>query len=192
MKKGSATTKISQSISTLNDAAQVLNRSLDGKAKDENDKRERRVNVISPVVIAKSHRSWFWVILTIIAIVLGAGGAAALSFVPNEIGSIIFGWHFWLPAACLRDFQTYGRNSYVEIPDGCQALITRFGKVVKTVEAGRTYILNPWNKVGYIVNTVKEYPYNAPIREAPTLDQVNASVDLFLQFRINATAPIYL
>jgi hypothetical protein len=38
--------------------------------------------------------------------------------------------------------------------------------------------------VSYIVNTTKEYPYNAPIREAPTSGRVNASVDLFLQFRI--------
>ena len=39
-------------------------------------------------------------------------------------------------------------------------------------------------KVSYIVNVTKEYPYNAPIREAPTAGRVNASVDLFLQFRI--------
>jgi regulator of protease activity HflC (stomatin/prohibitin superfamily) len=38
--------------------------------------------------------------------------------------------------------------------------------------------------VGYIVNVVKEYPYNAPIRQAPTQGRVEASVDLFLQFRI--------
>src|SRR5690606_18395415 len=35
-----------------------------------------------------------------------------------------------------------------------------------------------------IVNTTREYPFNAPIRQAPTKSGVQASVDLFLQFRI--------
>ncbi len=76
------------------------------------------------------------------------------------------------------------KNSYVMIPDGSQALITRFGKLEATVGPGRTWLLNPWKRVSYIVNTTKEYPYNAPIRLAPTSNRVNASVDLFLQFRI--------
>jgi hypothetical protein len=38
--------------------------------------------------------------------------------------------------------------------------------------------------VSYIVNTTREYPYNAPIRQAPTAGRIDASVDLFLQFRI--------
>lgn len=74
------------------------------------------------------------------------------------------------------------------VPDGCQALITRFGRLEDTVGAGRVLLFNPWKQVGYIVNTVREYPYNAPIREAPTSGRVNASVDLFLQFRIEQPA----
>ena len=49
---------------------------------------------------------------------------------------------------------------------------------------GRKNLWNPWKKVAYIVNTTKEYPYNAPIRQAPTQERVEASVDLFLQFKI--------
>jgi hypothetical protein len=49
-------------------------------------------------------------------------------------------------------------------------------------------LFNPWKKVGYIVNVSREYPYNAPIREAPTQSRVDASVDLFLQFRIEDPA----
>jgi regulator of protease activity HflC (stomatin/prohibitin superfamily) len=45
-------------------------------------------------------------------------------------------------------------------------------------------LIHPLKRVGYIVNVVKEYPYNAPIRQAPTQGRVDASVDLFLQFRI--------
>ena len=182
--EGQATTTISQTITTLGDAAEALNRSLSrpGEAGDAGG-RTSTVNVISPVVIAKNHRSWFWVVLAIGFAVFGIIGGSVLSFAPG-LSSVLFGWHFWLILLLYVGFQLW-KNTYVMIPDGCQALITRFGKVVTTVESGRHYILNPWNRVGYIVNVVKEYPYNAPIREAPTQDQVNASVDLFLQFRIN-------
>ncbi len=71
------------------------------------------------------------------------------------------------------------------IPDGCQALISKYGRVEAEVGPGRHWIFHPRKQVSYIINVEKEYPYNAPIREAPTQDRVNASVDLFLQFKIN-------
>jgi regulator of protease activity HflC (stomatin/prohibitin superfamily) len=74
------------------------------------------------------------------------------------------------------------------VPDGCRAVITRFGKLEEVVDAGRKLLFNPWKQVSYIVNTTREYPYNAPIRQAPTASRVNASVDLFLQFRIEDPA----
>jgi regulator of protease activity HflC (stomatin/prohibitin superfamily) len=74
------------------------------------------------------------------------------------------------------------------VPDGCRAVITRFGRLEEVVETGRKLLFNPWKQVSYIVNTTREYPYNAPIREAPTSGRVNASVDLFLQFRIENPA----
>jgi regulator of protease activity HflC (stomatin/prohibitin superfamily) len=74
------------------------------------------------------------------------------------------------------------------IPDGSHALITKFGKVEEVVGPGRKILLHPRKKVSYIVNTTKEYPYNAPIRRAPTRNRVDASVDLFLQFRIEDAA----
>jgi hypothetical protein len=58
----------------------------------------------------------------------------------------------------------------------------------EVVGAGRKLLFNPWKQVSYIVNTTREYPYNAPIRQAPTASRVNASVDLFLQFRIEEPA----
>ncbi len=69
-------------------------------------------------------------------------------------------------------------------PGGCTALISRFGKVEAEVGPGRVTLWNPWKRVSYIVNTTREYPFNAPIRSAPTKSGVQASVDLFLQFRI--------
>jgi regulator of protease activity HflC (stomatin/prohibitin superfamily) len=95
----------------------------------------------------------------------------------------VAGPHLWILFALLALFGWW-RQSVVMVPDGCQALITRFGRLEDTVGAGRILLFNPWKQVGYLVNTVREYPYNAPIREAPTSGRVNASVDLFLQFRI--------
>ena len=184
--EGSATTTISQTITSLNEAAQILNRSLASEREtvgEDGLRKQQTVNVISPVVIAKNHRSWYWAVIAFGLLILGTVGRVIIGFAPS-VGGIIFGWHFWLMWFGYVGFSLW-RNSYVMIPDGCEALITRFGKVLKTVGAGRHYILHPWNRVGYIINVTKEYPYNAPIREAPTQEQVNASVDLFLQFRIN-------
>ena len=80
------------------------------------------------------------------------------------------------------------RRSVVMVPEGCKALITKFGKLVQIAEPGRVTLFNPWKRVSYIVNTTREYPFNAPIREAPTQQGVKASVDLFLQFRIEDPA----
>jgi regulator of protease activity HflC (stomatin/prohibitin superfamily) len=100
---------------------------------------------------------------------------------------VVFGPHFWLLLVALALF-VWWRQSVVMVPDGCRAVITRFGRLEEVVDAGRTLLFNPWKQVSYIVNTAREYPYNAPIREAPTAGRVNASVDLFLQFRIEDPA----
>jgi regulator of protease activity HflC (stomatin/prohibitin superfamily) len=89
-------------------------------------------------------------------------------------------WLLWLGYILFNIW----RNTFVMIPDGCQALITKYGKVEEIVGPGRKVLIHPLKRVGYIVNVVKEYPYNAPIRQAPTQGRVEASVDLFLQFRI--------
>lgn len=185
---GSSITEITQSITSLSNAAMRINSSQTRQRENS----RASINVISPVVMMqKSHRSWFWVPVTIVMLVIGILGARGASIVtenlPGPLGngaSAIFGWPWWLLVLGYALFNLW-KNSYVMVPDGCEALIERFGKVVRTVGAGRHTILNPWMRAGYIVNTTKEYPYNAPIREAPTMGQVNASVDLFLQFRIN-------
>lgn len=177
-----ASTQISQAIVNLEDAAQILNRSFSKGSRSDGS--GDAVNIINPVVMPKSHRSWFWIFVALGAIVAGViFGAGLATFVPG-LSFVLFGPHYWLLVIGFILFNLW-KNSYVMIPDGCQALITKFGKVEEMVPAGRQYIFHPWKRVSYIVNTTKEYPYNAPIREAPTMGQVNASVDLFLQFRIN-------
>lgn len=177
-----ASTQISQAIATLDDAAQILNRSFSRERRG--DSTGEPVNIINPVVMPKNHRSWGWAVIAFILIVVGIIFVAGLANFAPGFTLVLFGPHYWLLLIGYILFHIW-KNSYVMIPDGCQALITKFGKVENLVPAGRRYIFHPWKRVSYIVNTTKEYPYNAPIREAPTQGQVNASVDLFLQFRIN-------
>lgn len=171
----SAGTQIAQMTAAIGEAAEILNRSF---SKEEAP--DQYTNVISPVVVPRDSRSWLWLF---VAGFFGLAGVLAAAILPSSAALVLVGPHYWLAWLAYVAFSIW-RNSYVMIPDGCQALITRFGKVEATVGAGRTWLIDPWKRVGYIVNTTKEYPYNAPIREAPTSSRINASVDLFLQFRI--------
>jgi hypothetical protein len=186
----SSSTQIEQMVSSLADVAEVLNRSY---PQEEQDKSTPAANIISPVVIPR--RGGGFVIRLVVAgllIALGLVGwvvTSALGQIPGfgNLSAILFGPHFWLLVGGYLIF-TLWRNSFVMVPDGSQALITRFGKLEATAGPGRTWLLNPWKRVSYIVNITKEYPYNAPIRQAPTASRVSASVDLFLQFRIEDPA----
>lgn len=100
-----------------------------------------------------------------------------------RLAGTVFGPHYWLLVALTAVF-LWWRQGMVMVPEGCVALISRFGKVEAEVGPGLVTLLNPWKRVSYIVNVTREYPFNAPIRQAPTKSGVQASVDLFLQFRI--------
>lgn len=188
----STTTQIQQMVTTMAEATEVLNRSFPEEvAGVEGTARNVYTNVISPVVIPRERRSLGHLIMLILLAIMGGIGWVTFNAVDLaldiNLAGILFGPHFW---GLLGLYLLYilWKNSYVMVPDGCQALITRFGRLEQTASAGRVWLLNPWKRVSYIVNTTKEYPYNAPIREAPTASRVNASVDLFLQFRIEEPA----
>lgn len=182
----SAVTKISQMASTLEEAAEVLNRSF---TKTDLDIKQDATNVISPVVIPKRAGSYIFA-LSFPALLLFVGMMGQLfagafdELFGSGIGTAFFGPHYFLLVLAFAVLNV-ARARTVMVPDGSQALITKFGKLEETVGPGRKFLgFHPRRKVSYIVNTTKEYPYNAPIREAPTSGRVNASVDLFLQFRI--------
>ncbi len=182
---GAAGTRIEQSSASLAEAAEIVNRSFPERSASGT------TNVVFPVVIP-NRQSLFWRLLPIgllaIFAVLGVL-SLGLGAIPGVGGLALAaaGPHLWVLLMVLALF-VWWRQSVVMVPDGCQALITRFGRLEEIVGAGRVLLFNPWKQVGYIVNTVREYPYNAPIREAPTSGRVNASVDLFLQFRIEDPA----
>ncbi len=180
------TTRIEQRTASLANAAETVNRSF-----PERDAAGQFTNVFSPLVIPDQRFS-LWPLpvglLAILGLIVSIGVVAA-NLLPGIGGLllVLLGPHFWL-LLLLVALVGWWRRSIVMVPDGCQALITRFGRLEQIVGAGRTTLFNPWKQVSYIVNTTREYPYNAPIREAPTASRVNASVDIFLQFRIEDPA----
>jgi SPFH domain / Band 7 family len=183
---GTTGTRIDQQTAALSDAAEIVNRSFPTL-----EPSGRFINAISPVVIP-NRQSLFWRLMPIgmMIVFLFVGALVTLGiagFAGGGVALALFGPHLWLLLVLLAFF-SWWRQSVVMVPDGCRAVVTRFGKLEEVVEPGRKLLFNPWKQVSYIVNTTREYPYNAPIREAPTASRVNASVDLFLQFRIEDPA----
>lgn len=166
-------TLIEARTASLNEAGEIVNRSF----------AENGMHVISPVVIPKGSTAKVIVPLGIL-VLLGLIGALG-NIIPNA--DVVFGPHYWVVLVLAAVF-LWWRRSVVMVPEGCKALITQFGKLVHIAEPGRVTLFNPWKRVSYIVNTTREYPFNAPISEAPTQQGVKASVDLFLQFRIENPA----
>jgi hypothetical protein len=171
---------------SLAEAAEIINRSF-----PEQKESGQFTNVISPVVIPNRRPLW-WLLPVLLLIGFGLIGSGFTSLLNRLLGGanvslVLVGPHYWLLALVFAVYRWW-RDSVVMAPDGCQTLITKFGKLEEIVGAGRTLLVNPWKQVSYVVNTTREHPYNAPIREAPTASRVNASVDLFLQFRIDDPA----
>ncbi|HET9223214.1 MAG TPA: SPFH domain-containing protein [Roseiflexaceae bacterium] len=74
------------------------------------------------------------------------------------------------------------RSFYIIVPEGASALLLKGGKYSKTIGSGR-YFMPPWIVVNYLV-TRREIPYDAPVLEAPTADNVRAAVDVLVTFMI--------
>jgi len=182
---GTAGTIIEQRTVSLPEAAEVLNRSFPAQGSSG-----QFINAISPVVIP-NRQSLFWRLMPIgmmvVFVFLGVVVTLGLATLGGGFALALFGPHLWVLLIGLAVLSLW-RQSVVSVPDGCRAVVTRFGRLEEIAESGRKLLFNPWKQVSYIVNTTREYPYNAPIREAPTSGRVNASVDLFLQFRIEDPA----
>jgi regulator of protease activity HflC (stomatin/prohibitin superfamily) len=171
----SAGTRILAESVALDHAAERLSRSHYEMGPDG------PMHVITPMVMPRGRRVRA-MLPVIFLIILGAAGRVVL--IPfDDLGPSLFGVHYWVLVVLIAAFMWW-RQGMVMVPEGCTALISRFGKVEAEVGPGRVNLWNPWKRVSYIVNTTREYPFNAPIRQAPTKSGVQASVDLFLQFRI--------
>lgn len=172
----SAGTRIEQQNAPIGEIGEIVNRSV-----PERGSRGEWVNVICPVVIPK-RGAFMTVVLPVLALaIIAVVGVFVTSSL--GIGTAWFGPHIWVLLAIVAA-GLWAKRSVVMVPEGCQAMITKFSKLDRTAGPGRTVLLDPRKQVSYVLNTTREYPFNAPISEAPTRSGIKASVDLFLQFRI--------
>jgi len=128
------------------------------------------------VVVPKRANRIRWSLVTLgILVIFGGivgGGAtqrAALATLGTFVGLVL------ILIGMLRAF-------YVQIPEGVNALLARGGKHIRTVGAG-LHIIPPWVVVSHLV-TRREIPYDAPVKEAPTKDNVRAAVDTSITFMV--------
>lgn len=175
---GSVDTVMLQKTVPLDEAGEALGRSEQLREGGE------VVHAICPMVMPRG-RSLLSMLPVLSLLVIGVVGTSVVSATGGDgLTHPLFGLHYWVIALLAVAF-VWWRQGLVMVPDGCQAMITRFGKLEKVVGPGRVVLLSPWKRVSYIVNTTREYPFNAPVREAPTKGGVKASIDLFIQFRIS-------
>jgi len=74
------------------------------------------------------------------------------------------------------------RSFIVRVPEGANALLAKGGRYIKTIGSG-THIIQPVIVVTHLV-TRREIPFDVPVVEAPTKDNVRASVDTLVTFNI--------
>ncbi|KAA3664483.1 MAG: SPFH domain-containing protein, partial [Chloroflexi bacterium] len=134
-----------------------------------------------PVVIPKDRRGFgwtFWFGATFYVII-----ASLLMFGFSGFGvgaAFIFGLGLFFIGAI-----AWWRSAIVEIEQGTTGVKSEFGKIVGELAPGRHYLMWPWEKVDYIVDTSTEIPYTAPVLACPTQENVPLkSIEFFLKFII--------
>ncbi len=75
------------------------------------------------------------------------------------------------------------RSFLVRIPEGAYGLLQQRGKYLRTIESG-TQILPPWIVVSHVV-TRRIIPFEVPVNEAPTQDNVRSTVQALVTFLIS-------
>ena len=75
------------------------------------------------------------------------------------------------------------RSFLVRIPEGAYGLLQQRGKYLRTIESG-TQILPPWIVVSHLV-TRRIIPFEVPVNEAPTQDNVRSTVQVLVTFSIS-------
>ncbi|MGV9529193.1 SPFH domain-containing protein [Streptomyces cellulosae] len=169
---------ISEAVAPWNDIARLL--------------RGGDAGTLLPVIIPKHRRRLWWMLplwLGVYALLSGvmltlkesgsdglggmaAGALATLSYTFGVLLLVIGGLWWW-------------RSSIVEIEQGTHGVLTRYGAVVRTLDAGRHYLWHPWSRVDFVVDTATEIPYSAPVMACPTQENVPLrSIEFFLKFRI--------
>ncbi len=131
----------------------------------------------TPIVVIPKRQNrirWGLIILGVLILVGGTTAAGATDNGGLGILAVVLAVLFVLFGA-LRAF-------YIQVPEGVNALLARGGKHISTVGAGLHFI-PPWVVVSHLI-TRREIPYDAPVKEAPTKDNVRAAIDTSITFMV--------
>jgi regulator of protease activity HflC (stomatin/prohibitin superfamily) len=167
---------ISDAVATWGDIARLL--------------RGGEADTLTPVIMPQHRRRLWWMAplwlgtLTVLTAVMLAvrssdglvgtayGLLAAVSFIGG--GALLLAGLLW-----------WWRSSIVEVEQGTQGVLTRYGAVVRTLDPGRHYLWHPWSRVDFVVDVTTEIPYSAPVMACPTRENVPLrSIEFFLKLRI--------
>ncbi len=88
-----------------------------------------------------------------------------------------------VPLSLLFFVLAFFRSFLVRIPEGAYGLLQQRGKYLRTIESG-TQILPPWIVVSHVV-TRRVIPFEVPVNEAPTQDNVRSTVQVLVTFSIS-------
>ncbi|HYF61447.1 MAG TPA: SPFH domain-containing protein [Herpetosiphonaceae bacterium] len=158
--------QLTQVRAAMDDAAEIFGRKVDGR---------------TPIVVVPSRQNriqWGAVILGIFLIFFTRIAGA----ITPEVVKIPLLGPVLIFLGLISIARGIVRASYIQVPEGMVALLARGGKHVGIVSAGIHFVV-PWTTVSHLV-TRREVPYDAPVKEAPTRDNVRATIDTSITFMV--------
>jgi len=132
----------------------------------------------TPIVVLTSRQNRIGNVPMLMGVVILVGGILWGLLAGNFLlisAAVVLGLVFFV-LAIFRSF-------LVRIPEGTNGLLQQRGKYLSTIESG-TRVLPPWIVVSHLV-TRRIIPFDVPVQEAPTQDNVRASVQALVTFTIS-------
>ena len=132
----------------------------------------------TPIVVLTRRQNRISNVSLLIAVVILAGGIVwgVLAGNPLLISAAI-------PLSLVFFVLAIFRSFLVRIPEGAYGLLQQRGKYLRTIESG-TQILPPWIVVSHLV-TRRIIPFDVPVQEAPTQNNVRSTVQALVTFTIS-------
>src|SRR5215469_15248731 len=132
----------------------------------------------TPIVVLTQRQNRISNVPLLIGIVILIGGIVWAVLTGNALlGGLA------VPLSLLFFVLAIFRSFMVRIPEGAYGLLQQRGKYLRTIESG-TQLLPPWIVVSHVV-TRRIIPFEVPVNEAPTNDNVRATVQALVTFIIS-------
>jgi len=132
----------------------------------------------TPIVVLTRRQNRIGNVPMLIGVVILVGGILWGLLAGNALlisAAVVLGLVFFV-LAIFRSF-------LVRIPEGAYGLLQQRGKYLRTIESG-TQILPPWIVVSHLV-TRRIIPFDVPVQEAPTQNNVRSTVQALVTFTIS-------